>query len=106
MIDHKKYIAQDLIKHVRNGDHHSVLTCLNLGANTEEIPASYIQRETALHQACKFGHLDIVQTLVKFGADVHAKDFVGKTPYEHARNNQHYDVAEFIARAIALSLIR
>eukprot|EP00887_Chlorella_sp_A99_P003716 scaffold7.g3716.t1 len=38
------------------------------------------QGETALHEACRHGHLDVIATLLKRGADAAARDTRGNTP--------------------------
>ena len=43
---------------------------------------------TPLYQASRFGHIDCVKTLLKYGADVHAEDKYGNTPINLARNDE------------------
>ena len=59
--------------------------------------------ETALHVACAYGHLDIVQYLVNDrGCSVAAPNSkaVGATPLEVAWANKHWEVVEFLLKAI------
>ena len=41
---------------------------------------------TALHVACSWGHLDIVEYLVSHGARILAKDSFGNTPLDDAKS--------------------
>ena len=46
--------------------------------------------------AAENGHLDVVEILVKNGADVSIRSSLGKTPLEIAEHNHHIAVAEFL----------
>ena len=43
--------------------------------------------ETALHVACENGRADTIALLLKFGADLNARNQEGKTPFELLRNS-------------------
>ena len=47
---------------------------------------------TALHYSCKYGHIDIVKTLVKHKANVNARTDSGNTPLTLATRNKHDSV--------------
>ena len=47
---------------------------------------------TALHYSCRYGHVDIVRTLVKHKANVNAKTDSGHTPLTLAARNKHDNV--------------
>ena len=47
---------------------------------------------TALHYSCRYGHVDIVRTLVKHKANVNAKTNRGDTPLTLAVRNKHDNV--------------
>ena len=47
---------------------------------------------TALHYSCKYGHVDIVRTLVKHKANVNARTDNGDTPLTLAARNKHDNV--------------
>ena len=47
---------------------------------------------TALHYSCRYGHVDIVRTLVKHKANVNAKTKRGETPLTLATRNKHDNV--------------
>lgn len=42
-------------------------------------------RQSALHIAAKLGHTDLVSALLEMGADMGAKDFMGRTSWDLAR---------------------
>jgi cytohesin len=51
---------------------------------------------TALHEAVRAGHLEIVKLLIASGANVNATDFSGLTPLKLALGWKHADVAAFL----------
>lgn len=56
---------------------------LGLGANTESTPTVVIDgpvRQTALHRAVVYNNVDLVDLLVKYGANIAAMDSDNKTP--------------------------
>lgn len=48
---------------------------------------------TALHWACKKGHMACVKLLLPYDPDLDAEDFIGRTPLYHAFENNHNEVA-------------
>ena len=56
---------------------------------------------TALHAAAQAGHLEIVQLLLKKGANPCVKDQNGRTAYQLAHASGHVEVADFLVRAEA-----
>ena len=54
---------------------------------------------TALHVAAQAGHLNIVQLLLKKGANPCVKDQNGLTASQLARVNGHFKVVDFLGRA-------
>lgn len=52
--------------------------------------------KTPLHQACSFGHRDVVTFLLSHGADIDATDNQGNTPLILACMRKHHDVAELL----------
>jgi ankyrin repeat protein len=53
--------------------------------------------ETLLHVACDRGYLNIVQLLVKHGADIDKKEFVShRTALEYSVAQEHWDIALFL----------
>lgn len=62
-------------------------------------PAGISAREggtTALHEATRAGHLEIVKLLVANGAHVNATDFSGLTPLKLALGRRQSNIAEFL----------
>jgi ankyrin repeat protein len=62
-------------------------------------PASINAREggtTALHEATRAGHLEIVKLLVANGANVNATDFSGLTPLKLALGRRNTEIAELL----------
>ena len=55
---------------------------------TEDAPAS--AGATALHEACRYGHADIVKLLINAGADDTAKNEDGETPAHLVLKKTHY----------------
>jgi len=51
---------------------------------------------TALHEATRAGHLEIVKLLVANGANVNATDFSGLTPLKLALGRRNVEVADFL----------
>jgi ankyrin repeat protein len=49
---------------------------------------------TSLHWAAKKGHVRIVKMLCNNGADVNAKDLIGRTPLFFAIKYNHPDIAK------------
>jgi ankyrin len=52
---------------------------------------------TPLHWAAQKGHLEIIKFLVKFGANISARDKFGFTPRHLAMQKCHYKIVEFLA---------
>ena len=53
-------------------------------------------RWTPLHEACNFGYMDIVELLLKNGADVNAEGGDKDTPLHDAAMNNHVEVAKIL----------
>ena len=51
-----------------------------------------------LHQACVLGNLEIVELLVKNGANIHMRDHKDLSPLQIANLNGHFEIAEFLIR--------
>ena len=51
---------------------------------------------TPLHFACKEGHLDVVQHLIRKGAQIDAKTQKNWTPLNQACFNGHLEVIEYL----------
>lgn len=57
---------------------------------------------TALHVACREGHLEVVQYLLHHGANVHAKDLDKKTPLMDAVHNKHLKIISLLIQTGAV----
>lgn len=62
---------------------------INHGASIEAVNE---QGQTALHLACRHGHLRTIYLMVESGANVSVKDNVGRTPFDRACENYYIDV--------------
>jgi ankyrin repeat protein len=67
-----------------------------LASNATKVNVSNDNGATALHQAARRGHLQIVQLLIDHGADLEAKDLRERTPAMLARAQGHANVANMI----------
>jgi len=56
-----------------------------------------VTKSTALHQAARFGNIDVAKTLIELGADVRALDARGLTPHQRAVNCRRPEVARLLA---------
>ena len=54
--------------------------------------------ETPLHGAATFGHKEIVELLIAKGADVNARDNVGKTPIDWAIEYDETEIADLLRK--------
>jgi ankyrin repeat protein len=52
------------------------------------VDASYMRGTTALHIAAQKGHKEIIEALIKYGADRRVKDENGETPADLAKRNK------------------
>ena len=63
----------------------------------EELILSFeVSDGTAIHCACKAGHLDIVKFLIKKGGDPACRNIVGATPLHFACWEGHLDIVRFL----------
>lgn len=51
--------------------------------------------DTPLHRAAMYGRIDIVEELLRRGADMSCRNFNGTTPYQLAQSGNHYDLVMF-----------
>jgi len=80
----KMGLNEDLIKAAKAGDMDTLLACLE---NEPDINVrdKYNYNRTALMLAAKNGHTEVVSLLIDKGADMNAKDNVGRTALMRAR---------------------
>jgi ankyrin repeat protein len=53
---------------------------------------------TALTFAATFGHLDIAKMLLEKGADIYVPDVRGKSPLDHARMQENWEMYELLGQ--------
>jgi hypothetical protein len=53
---------------------------------------------TALTFAATFGHLEIAKMLLEKGADIYVPDVRGKTPLDHARIQENWDMYDLLGQ--------
>jgi ankyrin repeat protein len=75
---------------------------------TEEIVALILERETveidhtdtwgltALHYACRQGHLGVAERLIESGATVNVQEAYGFTPLHEAAENGHFEIVKML----------
>ncbi len=56
-----------------------------------------VSRCTPLHWSCTKGHLEIVKLLVEHKADIHIVDNQGDTAERCAADNNHREIASYLA---------
>ncbi|XP_077194472.1 ankyrin repeat and SOCS box protein 15 isoform X1 [Paroedura picta] len=61
-----------------------------------------VKRWSAMHEAAKQGHNDIIALLLKNGGNVHLRDGYGVTPLGVAAENGHCDVLEHLIHKVTL----
>lgn len=54
--------------------------------------------DTFLTTACLCGHINIVELLIRYNADVNFKNSDGNSPLEIANNYEHHDIVELLKR--------
>jgi hypothetical protein len=84
----------DLYYAVFGGDLKEVRKLLDKGADVNA--KDDVIGSTPLHWAVIKGNLDIVKLLVERGADLNARDRYGKTPLDIAKEEKHWDIADFL----------
>ncbi|XP_017269402.1 ARF GTPase-activating protein GIT2a isoform X12 [Kryptolebias marmoratus] len=87
-----KDLSKQLHSSVRTGNLETCLRLLSLGAQ-----ANFFHPEkgnTPLHVAAREGQISQVELLSVYGADPGALDSNGKTPFDHAQEIGHFDLAD------------
>lgn len=87
----------ELLRHIESGNTQEVAKALRAKVN----PNAFTQRhgETMLHFAVNKCNADIVQLLIKAGADVNKKQANGNTPMHHAAAWGRVDIAKLLIQA-------
>ena len=65
--------------------------------STDPSLANHVDDHTSpLHEAARYGHLDMVRLLLRHGADPTFRDSAGRTPQDVAAKSNHADVVELL----------
>lgn len=83
-----------LFKATKRGDINEVKRLLDLGANPNAQNVKKIL--TPLTMAAYYGHLEVCNTLLKYGANLHSKDGHGRTAFLSAASQGHAFVCRFL----------
>ncbi|XP_057306768.1 poly [ADP-ribose] polymerase tankyrase-2-like [Hydractinia symbiolongicarpus] len=85
-----------LLEASKTGDFHMIQNlCTPQTVNCRDMAG---RLSTPLHFASGYNRMDIVEHLLRNGADVHAKDKGGLVPLHNACSYGHYEVAEILVR--------
>ena len=88
-----------LIEHAKRGNTDEVE--YEITANHINVNSFDRVRFTALHYAAGSGHLETVQLLIRYGANVDAQNNVGDTPLHRAAFKGHHAVVQALVNAKA-----
>lgn len=72
-----------LVREARRGNLSKVQAILAMGTDVDTRDG---YRRTALMEACRMGHVEIVKVLLDYGADISAFSLSGKTPMHYAED--------------------
>jgi len=75
-----------------------------MAASWTKIDAKDSQGRTALHEACRYGHLDIVKFLKEKGAKTDVTTVDGTTSLHLAALNGHDEVVEYLVSEVKLDI--
>ncbi len=84
---------------IKKGDREAVEVLLKNGVDPNSYYTHYHSPHyhfTALHSAARTGNVDILKTLIKFGANINARTTYGDTPLDEAIETGHKDAAKFL----------
>jgi len=84
---------------VRAGDMSQLRRLLDELRATVDVNGYNVDGQTALHQSCRSGNLDLVKLLVRFGADVRLANRDGWSALHIAAWNGHRDIALYLINA-------
>ncbi|XP_016389700.1 tankyrase-1-like [Sinocyclocheilus rhinocerous] len=98
-----EYKKDELLEAARSGNEEklmALLTPLNVNCHASDGRKSTSQKmlSTPLHLAAGYNRVRIVQLLLQYGADVHAKDKGGLVPLHNACSYGHYEVTELLLK--------
>ena len=58
---------------------------------------SSVNGATYLIDACKFGEYELAEFLIENGANIHLKDFKGKSAMDYACEKEYYDIISLLS---------
>ncbi|KAL2091699.1 hypothetical protein ACEWY4_011515 [Coilia grayii] len=98
-----EYKKDELLEAARSGNEEklmALLTPLNVNCHASDGRKSTSQKmlSTPLHLAAGYNRVRIVQLLLQYGADVHAKDKGGLVPLHNACSYGHYEVTDLLLK--------
>ena len=70
-----------------------LLNDLKVSINDQDVDG-----DTALHDACKFGHVNVIKLLVEGGSDASIKNKKGQTPKDVATEYDQPDAIAFLSK--------
>ncbi|GLR71299.1 ankyrin repeat domain-containing protein [Agaribacter marinus] len=76
---------------VSEGNLKKVVELLDLGINVEE-PTKNKRKDTPLQYAVEWGHTDIIETLLKYGANPNMLNGIGYAPIHYATTREYPDL--------------
>jgi len=76
-----------------NGNKEMIELYFSKGGNLNVVD---VNKSNALHSSAYRGHLETTKYLVSIGIDFKAKNGVGKTPSDLARQNKMFEVLKFL----------
>lgn len=87
--------SDQFLKEVKSGNISGVIEMLI--DVPELVKSSDSIEQTALHWACKRGHMEIVKYLLSCKASIYESDMMGRQPEEIAQRKGHFDIASMIS---------
>ncbi|OMJ85430.1 hypothetical protein SteCoe_13273 [Stentor coeruleus] len=87
--------SEQFLKEVKSGNMAGVIEMLI--DVPELVRSSDSIDQTALHWACKRGHMEIVKYLLSCKASIYESDMMGRQPEEIAQSKGHFDIASMIS---------
>jgi ankyrin repeat protein len=91
---------------VRSGDCLGLRRLLEARQGRINVNALDAEGQTALHETCQLGNLELVKLLVRFGADVQLANRDGWSAVHIAAFGGHTDILLFLMQAVNLALRR
>lgn len=91
---------------VRNGDSSGLRRLLEAREGKINLNVFDTEGQTALHQSCQLGNLELVKVLVRFGADVRLANRDGWSALHIAAFGGHTDILLFLMTASSLACRR